>query len=38
MEVHTRIELLNTLLEEAEQKIQALHHALAAQERAHTEM
>ncbi len=38
MEVHTRVELLNTLLEEAEQKIQALHHALAAQERGRTEM
>jgi hypothetical protein len=38
MEVHTRVELINTLLEEAEQKIQALHHAQAAQERAHKEM
>ena len=34
MELHTRVELIDTLLEEADQKMQALHHALAAQARA----
>ena len=34
MELHTRVELIDTLLEEAEQKTTALHHALAAQARA----
>src|SRR5262245_32114392 len=37
MELHTRVELIDTLLEEADQKRQALHHALAAQERAKDE-
>jgi hypothetical protein len=37
MELHTRVELIDTLLEEADQKMQALHHALAAQERAKDE-
>ena len=37
MELHTRVELINTLLEEADQKMQALNHALAAQERAKEE-
>jgi hypothetical protein len=32
MELHTRVELIDTLREEADQKMQALHHALAAQE------
>ena len=31
MELHTRVELIDTLLEEAEQKTTALQHALAAQ-------
>jgi hypothetical protein len=34
MELHTRVELIDTLLEEAEQKTTALQHALAAQARA----
>jgi hypothetical protein len=34
MELHTRIELVDTLLEEAEQKRTALDHALHARERA----
>ena len=34
MELHTRVALIDTLLEEADQKMQALHHALAAQARA----
>jgi hypothetical protein len=38
MELHTRVELIETLLEEAEQKTTALHHALAAQERAKEEI
>ena len=37
MELHTRVELIDTLLEEADQKMQALHHARAAQERAKEE-
>ena len=37
MELHTRVELIETLLEEAEQKTTALHHALAAQARAKEE-
>ena len=37
MELHTRVELIDTLLEEADTKRQALHHALAAQERAKEE-
>jgi hypothetical protein len=37
MELHTRVELIDTLLEEADQKRQALHHALAAQARAKEE-
>jgi len=38
MELHTRVALIDTLLEEADQKMQALHHALAAQERAKDEI
>ena len=38
MELHTRVELIDTLREEADQKMQALHHALAAQERAKDEI
>jgi hypothetical protein len=34
MELHHRVALLDTLMAEADQKMQALHHALAAQERA----
>jgi hypothetical protein len=34
MELHHRVVLIDTLIEEADQKMQALHHALAAQERA----
>jgi hypothetical protein len=30
MEIHHRIEMINTLLEEADQKMHALDHALAA--------
>ena len=37
MELHTRVALIDTLLEEADQKMQALHHALAAQARAKDE-
>ena len=37
MELHTRVALIDTLLEEADQKRQALHHALAAQARAKDE-
>lgn len=37
MELHHRVELINTLLEEADQKMQALHHALAAKERSKEE-
>jgi hypothetical protein len=37
MELHTRVALIDMLLEEADQKTQALHHALAAQERAKEE-
>src|SRR5262245_26824287 len=37
MALHTRVALIDTLLEEADQKRQALHHALAAQERAKEE-
>jgi len=37
MELHTRVELIDTLREEAGQKMQALHHALAAQARAKDE-
>ena len=37
MELHTRVALIDTLLGEADQKMQALHHALAAQERAKEE-
>ena len=38
MELHTRVELIDTLLEEADQKMQALYHALAAQERVKDEI
>jgi hypothetical protein len=34
MELHHRVELIDTLMAEAEQKMQALQHALAAHERA----
>ena len=34
MELHHRVELIDTLIEEADQKMQALHHALHAKERA----
>ena len=37
MELHHRVELINTLLEEAEQKMSAMHHALGAQTRAKEE-
>jgi hypothetical protein len=37
MELHTRVELIDTLLEEADQKMQALQHARAAQARAQEE-
>jgi hypothetical protein len=37
MELHTRVELIDTLREEADQKMQALHHTLAAQARAKEE-
>jgi len=37
MELHHRVELIDTLLEEAEQKRTALTHALAARERAEQE-
>ena len=38
MELHTRVELIDTLLEEADQKMQALPHARAAQEHAKDEI
>ena len=38
MELHTRVELIDSILEEADQKMQALQHALAAQERAKEEI
>jgi hypothetical protein len=38
MELHTRVELIDTLLEEADQKTTALHHTLAAQARAKEEI
>ena len=38
MELHHRVELIDTLLEEAEQNMSALHHALGAQTRAKEEM
>ncbi len=38
MELHTRVELIDSILEEADQKMRALHHALAAQERAKEEI
>lgn len=38
MELHSRVELIDTLFEEAEHKMHALHHALAAQERAQQEV
>ena len=38
MELHHRVELIDTLLEEAEQKMSALHHALGAQTRAKEEI
>jgi len=38
MELHTRVALIDTLLEEADQKMQALHHARAAHERAREEI
>jgi hypothetical protein len=34
MELHHRVELIDTLIAEADQKTQALHHALHAKERA----
>jgi hypothetical protein len=34
MELHRRVELIDTLMEEADQKTQSLHHALHAKERA----
>jgi hypothetical protein len=37
MALHTRVALIDTLLEEADQKMQALQPALAAQERAKDE-
>jgi hypothetical protein len=38
MELHTRVELIDTLLQEAEQRTTALHHTLAAQVRAKEEI
>jgi hypothetical protein len=38
MELQHRVALIDTLLEEAEQKMSALHHALGAQTRAKEEM
>jgi len=38
MELHHRVELIDTLLAEAEQKMGALHHALGAQTRAKEEI
>ena len=37
MELHHRVELIDTLLEEAEQKMSALQHTLGAQTRAKEE-
>jgi hypothetical protein len=34
MELHHRVELIDTLIAEADQKTQSLHHALHAKERA----
>ena len=34
MELHHRVELIDTLIEETDQKAQSLHHALQAKERA----
>jgi hypothetical protein len=34
MELHHRVELIDTLIAEADQKTQSLHHAMQAQERA----
>ena len=34
MELHHRVELIDTLIEEADQKTQSLHHAMHAKERA----
>ena len=34
MELHHRVELIDTLIEETDQKTQSLHHALHARERA----
>jgi hypothetical protein len=34
MELHHRVELIDTLMEETDQKTQSLHHALHAKERA----
>jgi len=38
MELHQRVELIDILMEEADQKMQALHHAQAAQQRAKEEI
>jgi len=38
MELYHRVELIDTLLEEAEQKMSALQHALGAQTRAQAEI
>jgi hypothetical protein len=38
MELPTRVALIDTILEEAEQKMTALHHALSAQVRAKEEI
>jgi hypothetical protein len=38
MELHHRVELIDSLLEEAEQKMSALQHALGAQTRAKAEI
>jgi len=35
MELHHRIEMINTLLEDADQRMQSLHHALAAKDLTH---
>jgi hypothetical protein len=37
-ELHRRVELIDTLIEEAEQKIGALHHALGVQTHAKAEI
>jgi hypothetical protein len=34
MELHHRVEVIDTLIEETDQKTQALHHAMHAKERA----